>query len=107
MKKQLLTLLLIPSFFLGGCSDQKGYIVIKNESSVPVTNVTVNYISPRKSYVLGTIYPKSLYKYAINYDHNETSIHVSYFDKNQKKIDKVAIGYSTIQDKESIELIIK
>lgn len=103
MKFLLLTII----FFIIGCSNQGGYIIIKNDSAAPITNVTINYIVPKTSYVLGTIYPKSMYKYSIDYNYNETAIDISYVTKDQKIVNETVVGYSTSYNKKNVELIIK
>ncbi len=56
-----------------GCQplEKNGYISIKNWTNAPITDLKITYISAQKTYSLGTLYPYSEYKYAINYEqHN-------------------------------------
>lgn len=106
LKSNLLVLTILLFSFVG-CTNSKGYIIIKNDSSSPITNVTVNYITPKVNHALGVINPKSVYKYPIDYNFNETAIDISYVDQNQKKIIKTAVGYSSSYDKRNFEIIIK
>ena len=66
-----------------GCQplEKNGYISIKNWTNAPITDLKITYISAQKTYSLGTLYPYSEYKYAINYEqHNEDSIIFSYVE---------------------------
>ena len=66
------------------------------------------YISAQKTYSLGTLYPYSEYKYAINYEqHNEDSIIFSYVDKSHKKINQEVATYAAKYDRRIYEIIIQ
>ena len=87
MKNSLFYCLVL--FLLIGCQpfEKTGYISIKNQTDYPITDLKITYISAQKTYSLGTLYPYSEYKYAINYEHhNEDSIKLSYLDKSDKKM---------------------
>lgn len=80
-----------------GCQplEKNGYISIKNWTNAPITDLKITYISAQKTYSLGTLYPYSEYKYAINYEqHNEDSIIFSYVDKSHKKINQEVATYA-------------
>lgn len=87
---------------------KKGYISIINQTNDPITDLKITYISAQKSYSLGTLYPYSEYKYAINYEqHNEDSIIFSYLDKSHKKINQEVAPYATKYDKKDYEIVIQ
>ena len=68
----------------------------------------ITYISAQKTYSLGTLYPYSEYKYAINYEHhNEDSIKLSYLDKSDKKINHEVAPYVAKYDKKNYGITIK
>ena len=106
--KKIIPVLALSGLLLVGCGkDEKGFIVIKNETDSPLTNVTIHYASPKVDEVVGTINPKSSYKYPLNYTYNETAIDLIYIDKNQKITTKTVVGYSAKYDKENVEVVIK
>ena len=95
---------------LVGCQplEKDGYISIKNRTNTSITDLKIIYISAQKTYSLGTLYPYSEYKYAINYEkHNEDSIIFSYLDKNHKKINQEVAAYAAKYDRRSYEIIIQ
>lgn len=97
-------------FLLIGCQpfEKTGYISIKNQTDHPITVLKITYISAQKTYSLGTLYPYSEYKYAINYEqHNEDSIHLSYIDKSHKNINQEIVSYAAKYDKRNYEIVIE
>ena len=45
--KKIIPVLALSGLLLVGCGkDEKGFIVIKNETDSPLTNVTIHYASP-------------------------------------------------------------
>ncbi len=93
-----------------GCqpTEKNRYISIKNQTNDPITNLKITYISAQKTYSLGTLYPYSEYKYAINYEHhNEDSIKLSYLDKSYNKITQEVAPYAAKYDKKNYEIIIQ
>ncbi|UUS62506.1 MULTISPECIES: hypothetical protein [unclassified Acinetobacter] len=103
-----ISILFLSGFLLVGCGEKtegNGYILIKNNSDQPVTDVAVNYSSAKKTDVLGTLYPKSSYNYVI-FIKNEDSIKVSYKTADSKVHSKTVVGYlSTLEKaKETLEI---
>ena len=93
-----------------GCQpfERTGYISIINQTSDPITDLKITYISAQKTYSLGTLYPYSEYKYAINYEqHNEDSINFSYLDKSHKKISQEVAVYAAKYNQNNYEIIIE
>ena len=93
-----------------GCQplEKNGYISIKNWTNAPITDLKITYISAQKTYSLGTLYPYSEYKYAINYEqHNEDSIIFSYVDNSHKKINQEVATYAAKYDRRIYEIIIQ
>ncbi|NKS47136.1 hypothetical protein [Acinetobacter lwoffii] len=108
MKNSLFYCLVL--FLLIGCQpfEKTGYISIKNQTYYPITDLKITYISAQKTYSLGTLYPYSEYKYAINYEHhNEDSIKLSYLDKSDKKINHEVAPYVAKYDKKNYGITIK
>ena len=98
------------SVLLIGCQplEKNGYISIKNCTDTPITDLKITYISAQKTYSLGTLYPYSEYRYAINYEqHNEDSIIFSYLDKSHKKINQEVATYAAKYDRRSYEIVIQ
>ncbi|WP_312080386.1 hypothetical protein [Acinetobacter schindleri] len=95
---------------LVGCQpfENNGYISIENKTTNPITDLKITYMSAQKTYNLGTLYPHSEYKYAINYEqHNEDSIRLSYFDKSHKKINQEIASYAAKYDRKNYKIIIQ
>ena len=114
MKNSLFYCLVL--FLLIGCQpfEKTGYISIKNQTDYPITDLKITYISAQKTYSLGTLYPYSEYKYAINYEHhNEDSIKLSYLDKSDKSdksdknINQEVAPYVAKYDKKNYGITIK
>lgn len=97
-------------FLITGCHpfEKYGYISIKNQTDHQITDLKITYISAQKTYSLGTLYPYSEYKYAINYEeHNEDSINFSYRDKNHQNITYEVAPYTAKYDKKNYEITIQ
>jgi len=96
---KVIPLLLI--FLLCGCSKRvggNGYIIIKNNSNYPISDVSVNYTSAKRKDSLGKIAPHSSYKYSIYLKH-EDSINLSYKTIDQQSHIRLVSGYLSTAEK--------
>jgi len=96
---KVISLLLI--FLLSGCSERvggNGYIIIKNNSNYPISDVSVNYTSAKRKDSLGKIAPHSSYKYSIYLKH-EDSINLSYKTIDQQIHIRPVSGYLSTAEK--------
>lgn len=95
------------SLFLLGCTDHDAYISIENQSSAPITAVSIRYETTQHRDVIGTIEPHSSYRYRVDDRFQETAVYLSYIDQYQQHIEQVAIGYAAKYDPVNIKIVIE
>lgn len=88
---------------LTSCSyfeNDKGKIIIKNESPYLISNVSIKYISSKRVDMIGDLPANSSYSYAIQYTSYEDSIYINYTDKDKKIYSQNIVPYAASYNKE-------
>lgn len=79
---------------------EKGTIVINNNSSAPITDISVEYASAKKSVPIGELAPHASTTYKIEYSDAEDTIVIHYTDAQHNKYTQTAVPYAAKYDQQ-------
>ena len=99
-KLSLIALMTIPLLACSTAKQEKGTIVINNNSSVLISDVSVDYTSAKKSVPIGELAPHASTTYEIEYSDAEDSIVIHYTDAQHNKYTQTAVPYAAKYDKQ-------
>ena len=85
----------------------KGKIIINNQSPYPVSEVSVKYKSSERVDLIGDIAPNSMYTYTLEYSDSEESVYVNYTDKDKVIHSDNVVSYGGKYDKKTYTFNIK
>ena len=81
-------------------SQEKGIIIINNDSDYLLSDVKVKYTSAKRVDALGNIPAHTSYTYKIHYTDAEDSIHIHYIDHEQQPHSITVVPYAAKYDKQ-------
>lgn len=99
-KFPLITLMTLSLLACSTAKQEKGTIVINNNSSAPITEISVEYISAKKSVPIGELAPHASTTYKIDYSDVEDSIVIHYNDAQHNKYTQSAVPYAAKYDQQ-------
>jgi len=85
----------------------KGEIIINNQSPYPVSEVSIEYKSSKRVDLIGGIAPNSIYTYTLEYYNSEDSVYVNYTDKDKVIHSDNVVPYGGKYDKKTYTFNIK
>lgn len=85
----------------------KGEIVINNQSLYLVSEVSVKYKSSERVDSIGDIAPNSIYTYTLEYSDSEESVYINYTDKDKVIHSDNVVPYGGKYDKKKYTFNIK
>lgn len=100
----------LTSVLLMSCTSfeqNKGEIIINNQSPYPVSEVSVKYESSEREDLIGDIAPNSIYTYTLEYSNSEDSVYVNYTDKDKVIHSDNVVPYGGKYDKKTYTFNIK
>ena len=99
-KFSLIALMTLSLLACSTAKQEKGTIVINNNSSAPITEISVEYISAKKRVPIGELAPHASTTYKIDYSDAEDSIVIHYTDAQHNKYTQTAVPYAAKYDKQ-------
>ena len=103
-------LICLTSVLLMSCTSfeqNKGEIIINNQSPYPVSEVSIEYKSSERVDLIGDIAPNSIYTYTLEYSNSEDSVYVNYTDKDKVIHSDNVVPYGGKYDKKTYTFNIK
>ena len=100
----------LAGMFLISCTyfkQNKGEIIINNQTPYPVSEVSVKYKSSERVDLIGVIAPNSIYTYTLEYSDSEESVYVNYTDKDKVIHSDNVVPYGGKYDKKTYTFNIK
>lgn len=106
-KFSLIALMTIPLLACSTAKQEKGTIVINNNSAVLISDVSVEYTSAKKVVSIGELAPHASTTYKIDYSDAEDTIVIHYTDAQHNKYTQTVVPYAAKYDKQRYVIEIK